>query len=265
MNAFKNVKEIPQEVQNQIIDDYNAFLSYNKIAEKYSITRKLVENIIGKNGVKKHGKQLKRLSEIEVKQFIELYKNGVKVEELCKKFDTTYYILKQVARENGFSLRGKGPQPKKRDMDLISKFIEHWKNGISQELIAAEYNVTQDFVSKMIRKFMPENEYKNCSKYNRKITKGRIIHDAGYVMLRLEKSDPFFDMVNGNGYVMEHRYIMAKKLGRCLLPSEQVHHKDGSRLNNCEDNLQLRIGNHGVGVCYKCSKCGSTELEPIEI
>ena len=42
-----------------------------------------------------------------------------------------------------------------------------------------------------------------------------------------------------NGYVLEHRAVMERKLGRYLLPNELVHHKDENKHNNDEDNLQI--------------------------
>jgi len=41
------------------------------------------------------------------------------------------------------------------------------------------------------------------------------------------------------GYVFEHRLVVARALGRDLLPSEEVHHVDGNRANNDLSNLQL--------------------------
>mgnify|MGYP001221489433 CR=1 FL=1 len=42
-----------------------------------------------------------------------------------------------------------------------------------------------------------------------------------------------------NGYVKLHRLVMEKELGRYLKPNEVVHHKDGDKLNNDINNLQI--------------------------
>ncbi len=68
---------------------------------------------------------------------------------------------------------------------------------------------------------------------------GRLITSEGYIRIWLSPNDFFYSMTNKTGYVMEHRLIVAKRLGRCLQRWELVHHKDHNRGNNIDSNLQL--------------------------
>jgi deoxyuridine 5'-triphosphate nucleotidohydrolase len=44
---------------------------------------------------------------------------------------------------------------------------------------------------------------------------------------------------NYNGYIREHRFIVSENIGRPLRDDEHVHHKDGNKLNNHIDNLEI--------------------------
>jgi len=68
---------------------------------------------------------------------------------------------------------------------------------------------------------------------------------SGYAMVRIYPEDFFYPMRTSDGYVLEHRLVMAKYLGRNLQKWELVHHKNGKRDDNRLENLELSLqGNH---------------------
>ena len=60
----------------------------------------------------------------------------------------------------------------------------------------------------------------------------------GYITVRLEPDD-FFYLMTCDGYIREHRLVMAKHLNRCLLSWEIVHHRNGDKTDNSLENLKL--------------------------
>ena len=65
---------------------------------------------------------------------------------------------------------------------------------------------------------------------------GRSIASNGYVLIRVGKDHPLADV---RGYAYEHRLVASVALGRWVLPSEQVHHRNEIKTDNRPDNLEV--------------------------
>lgn len=97
---------------------------------------------------------------------------------------------------------------------------------------------------------------------------GRGINNRGYVRCYIRDDDPMSVMayhIHGHPYILEHRLVMARHLGRPLKRNETIHHINGDKTDNRLENLQLRQGRHGSGVVMRCRCCGSNDIEIIEI
>ena len=64
---------------------------------------------------------------------------------------------------------------------------------------------------------------------------GHLSHGYWKVVVPLDE----LHLTGGLRYELEHRLVMARVLGRRLEPEEVVHHRNGDRLDNRPDNLEL--------------------------
>lgn len=88
---------------------------------------------------------------------------------------------------------------------------------------------------------------KCCRKYRstlgwRKKKPAKFKLKNGYIYIRVYPEDEFHQMAGSNGYVFEHRLVVAKNLGRCLKRSEIIHHINGKKDDNRINNLQVTSG-----------------------
>ncbi len=71
--------------------------------------------------------------------------------------------------------------------------------------------------------FIPQKKEDVC---NKKLSTKTYINKRGYKCFK-------------DSHYLVHRWVMEKKINRKLKPNEVVHHIDGNKLNNKEENLRL--------------------------
>ena len=73
--------------------------------------------------------------------------------------------------------------------------------------------------------------------YKEKIFRAK--KNGRFVYVSVRCPPEFINMANADGYIFEHRLVMAKYIGRCLRKNEHVHHIDGNTQNNGMENLKI--------------------------
>ena len=232
---------------------------------KTTVYRSLKRNGIVPNLLYRSGERLKKgtFTKTMLEKAASLYIKNKSLEATALIFGCTASGLSNAFRRIGIETFPVGSHPKEIGEEKTKQILEMWDKGLSQSGISRTVACSQTAVRRVLIKH--GLELTNCRTRGEKSGrwKGGKILMNGYSYIQIPTENKFVSMLTSNGYVSEHRYVMAKHLNRILNKNETVHHKDGNKLNNSIENLQLRNGKHGKGCTFKCRDCGSLNIESI--
>src|SRR5262245_45901020 len=121
--------------------------------------------------------------------------------------------------------------------DGSATLCEMYERGFSCKAIAHMVGLNHATqVHRVLKKAGVATRPTNGHAFHKQYRGGRI-WVGEYWRVKVSLDDPMASMRNNLGYVLEHRLVMARKLGRPLKESETVHHIDGDKENNSPDNL----------------------------
>lgn len=143
--------------------------------------------------------------------------------------------------------------------------ITRYHDGCKLDEIQQDFDISRDTVYAILRRHGISTRGMGRGSDHPCWNGGRNVDQDGYIQIWLDDDHPLVSMRKQDGYVFEHRLVMAEYLGRPLTKYETVHHKNGIRDDNRLDNLQLRQGNHGRGVIRRCRACGSCDIVEEEL
>lgn len=244
--------------EEEIVDLFQQNWSLGAISKKLGLHKTVIARLLNRRGLRAMVIAPRPIEGVNEADVAAQYAQGVKTHELARKYDLTERTIRAIVRRNGGTINRPGGTKPKRTLTINEQatVTEMWKTGRpTMEIVEAV-----DACWQVINRFLCDSGVKLRDK-----RVGTYICQGGYRYVRIQPDDPMACMRNASGHVLEHRLVMARKLGRPLEANETVHHIDGDKANNAPENLQLRLGKHGKHECWRCNACGSTDVGPVPI
>lgn len=172
---------------------------------------------------------------------IAAYHTGKTTVDLAAELDVTPCTVAVFLRRHSQELRGRSEINARRaplDESLLRSLVDGCRT-IPE--IAAQTGVSTATIERRMRRLGLRSKHghgspneKNCFWRG-----GRSLDCDGYVLVKC----PDHPYADNRGYVREHRLVMERMLGRYLLPTEIVHHRNGQKADNAPDNLEVLADN----------------------
>jgi len=246
----------------EVVAAYKAGESIRRLAERLHVSARYIIAALDEADVpRRHQGKTPLLGEDTVDQLVAGYADGLTLPQLAARFGIGNHVtVRSYLVRRGVELRPPGVSRFWTD-ERRREAVRRYAGGESQKQIATSLGCSQGALSNVLREAGvvtrgPVRKGRDHPSWNG----GRSITGEGYVRVKRDPADAHLITPSSNGYVLEHRLVMARKLGRPLKRSETVHHKNGDKADNAEGNLQLRSGQHGTGVAAVCLDCGSRNV-----
>lgn len=206
-------------------------------------------------------KKSRLFTEEQEQEIVFCFKENKSISNIAKEYNTTRNSIRIILIKNGIELTGQIGHFWKLNNEEMEKFKFMWIGKVKIKKIKKYFNVSGSAINRWVKKIgLPLRRSAANGNEHGNWNGGKIETKHEYVFIHLDKNDQFYCMINNEGYVAEHRYIMAQHLNRSLTNDEKIHHIDGNRKNNDIKNLQLVIKSHGKGQRYKCVDCESIDI-----
>ena len=261
------MRKYPDSLIDKVVAYYVKHSSAQKTSKRFGVPTQSVYGMLKRRGVDRIGdavrnERLRKLpNSAEIRR---LYESGKCMREIAQMYGACIATVREALIKAGVESRRRGGRVKELTADQEREIIALYADTKSQMAVAATVARSQAVISRILRRNGITDGRRPQGDKHGSWKGGRLVY-RGYAQVLMDRSDVFYGMANALGYVMEHRLVMARALGRPLTKHETVHHVNGDGTDNRIGNLQLRFGRHGKGVVMTCAKCGSHDVKYREL
>lgn len=207
-----------------------------------------------------------RVTQDQISRMVDAYAAGKTCRAIAHDEGIHHLTVSKKLHEAGVEIKRGGNARQQRTFSEaeLAEMIEMGLAGKSRFAIAQRFHSSQSVVTRILEAAGQRTTRRTLRGSEHGSWKGgRTLTEDGYVLVKVAPDDLLAPMRNRQGYVPEHRLVMARSLGRPLTRRETVHHRGTDKSDNRIENLQLRSGGHGKHQAFRCLDCGSHNVEPV--